>query len=48
MEYRETILEGCKREIIEECGIGTEFTLQEVLYVRDFFDMEKDEQKDKY
>lgn len=44
MEYGETILEGCKREIIEECGEGTEFTLQKVLYVRDFFDKEKDEQ----
>ena len=44
MEYGETVLEGCKREIIEECGEGTEFTLQKVLYVRDFFDTDHDEQ----
>lgn len=44
MEYEETVLEGCKREIIEECGIGTEFTLHKVLYIRDFFDKEKGEQ----
>ena len=44
MEYGETVLEGCKREIIEECGDGTEFELQKVLYVRDFFDTEHDEQ----
>lgn len=44
MEYGETVLEGCKREITEECGEGTEFTLQKVLYIRDFFDKEKDEQ----
>lgn len=44
MEYGETVLEGCKREIIEECGTGTEFELKKVLYIRDFFDKEKGEQ----
>ncbi len=44
MEYGETVLEGCKREIIEECGENTEFSLQKVSYIRDFFDKEKDEQ----
>ena len=36
LEYGETILEGCKREIIEECGKGTKFKLEKVLYLRDF------------
>lgn len=44
MEYGETFLEGCKREIIEECGEGTEFTLEKVLYIRDFFDPDNGEQ----
>ena len=44
MEYGESVIEGCKREIVEECGEGTEFNLQKVLYVIDYFDKEKDEQ----
>ena len=44
MEYGETVLEGCKREIIEECGEGTDFNLQKVLYIRDFFDKDNNEQ----
>ena len=44
MEYGETVLEGCKREIIEECGGDTEFNLIKVLYIRDFFDKDHDEQ----
>ncbi|HLD92002.1 MAG TPA: NUDIX domain-containing protein [Patescibacteria group bacterium] len=44
LEYGETILEGCKREIVEECGKGTEFKLQKVLYIRDFFDTDHNEQ----
>lgn len=44
LEYGETILEGCKREIVEECGEGTTFELQKVLYVRDFFDPDNGEQ----
>ena len=43
-EYGETILEGCKREIIEECGPETEFKLNKVLYIRDFFDTDNGEQ----
>lgn len=44
MEYGETVLEGCKREIIEECGKGTEFKFNKVLYIRDFFDPDNGEQ----
>lgn len=44
MEYGETIIEGCKREIAEECGEGTEFTFKKILYVQDFFDTRKNEQ----
>lgn len=44
LEYGETVLDGCKREIIEECGEGTEFKLDKVLYVRDFFDPDNGEQ----
>jgi len=44
LEYGETILEGCKREIEEECGEGTEFKLEKVLYIRDFFDSDNGEQ----
>lgn len=44
LEYGETVLEGCKREIVEECGKGTEFKLEKVLYLRDFFDPDNGEQ----
>lgn len=44
LEEGETILEGCKREIIEECGEGTTFDLEKILYVRDFFDPDNGEQ----
>lgn len=44
LEFGETVLEGCKREVAEECGEGTEFTLKKVLYVRDFFDPKDGEQ----
>ena len=44
MEYGETVLEGCKREIIEECGGGTDFKLDKILYIRDFFDLDNGEQ----
>lgn len=44
MEFGETILEGCNREITEECGQGTEFKLNKVLYIRDFFDPDNGEQ----
>lgn len=44
LEFGETIEEGCKREITEECGMETEFTLKKILYIRDFFDPDNDEQ----
>lgn len=44
LEYGETILEGCKREIAEECGEGTNFRFEKILYIRDFFDPENGEQ----
>lgn len=44
LEFGETIEEGCIREIIEECGRGTEFTLKKILYIRDFFDPDNGEQ----
>ena len=44
LEYGETILEGCEREVKEECGEGTKFKLEKVLYVRDFFDPDNGEQ----
>lgn len=44
MEYGETVIDGCRREIVEECGEGTEFKLNKVLYVRDFFDPDNGEQ----
>ena len=44
MEYGETVLEGCRREIIEECGEKTEFSPRKVLYIRDFFDPDNGEQ----
>ena len=28
LEYGETILEGCEREVEEECGEGTDFKLE--------------------
>lgn len=36
LEYGETIIDGCQREIVEECGEGTEFIFKKVLYIRDF------------
>ncbi len=44
LEYGETVLEGCKREIAEECGEKTQFKLNKILYVRDFFDPDNGEQ----
>lgn len=44
MDYGETLLEGCKREVLEECGEGTDFKLTKVLYIRDFFDPDNGEQ----
>jgi len=44
LEKGETILEGCKREIKEECGNDAKFDLEKVLYVTDFFDDRNNEQ----
>ena len=35
LEYGETILEGCQREIAEEC-INAKFEFKKILYIRDF------------
>lgn len=43
LEYGETLLQGCKREIKEECGNDVDFTFQKILYIRDFILPEKDE-----
>ncbi|MFA6518574.1 MAG: NUDIX domain-containing protein [Candidatus Shapirobacteria bacterium] len=43
LEYGETVLDGCQREIIEECGDGTKFTFQKILYIRDFIMPEDNE-----
>jgi ADP-ribose pyrophosphatase YjhB (NUDIX family) len=44
LESGETVEEGCKREIAEECGNGTDFVLKKILYLRDFFDPDNGEQ----
>lgn len=44
LEHGETILNGSKREIVEECGEGTRLTLKKILYIRDFFDPDNGEQ----
>ncbi|MBU4210800.1 NUDIX domain-containing protein [Patescibacteria group bacterium] len=36
LEYGETLLEACLREIKEECGGGVEFKFKKILYIRDF------------
>lgn len=43
LEYGETIVDGCQREITEECGEDTEFTFKKVLYIRDFIMPEDNE-----
>jgi len=44
LEFGETVLEGCQREIKEECGKDTKFIFKKILYIRDFFDKERNEQ----
>ena len=42
LEYGETVLEGCIREIAEECA-GAKFELKKILYIRDFILPEENE-----
>lgn len=44
LEFRETLGEGCRREIKEECGEDAEFEMQKILYVRDFLPEEEPEE----
>ena len=48
LEYGETILDGCIREIKEECGADTEFTFQKILYIRDHLLNIKDHGQDEH
>ncbi len=48
LEYGETILDGCIREIKEECGSDTEFTFQKILYIRDHLLNLKDHSQDEH
>lgn len=41
LEWGETILEGCIREIAEEC-IGAKFEFNKILYIRDFLFPERE------
>lgn len=43
LEFGETIEEGCRREIEEECGEGTDFIFQKILYLRDFIEPTENE-----
>jgi ADP-ribose pyrophosphatase YjhB (NUDIX family) len=43
LEYGETLLQGCQREIKEECGDDVEFTFKKILYIRDFILPEENE-----
>jgi ADP-ribose pyrophosphatase YjhB (NUDIX family) len=42
MEFGETLLQACNREIGEECG-GAKFNFKKILYIRDFIKPEKNE-----
>ena len=48
LEYGETILDGCIREIKEECGSDTEFTFKKILYIRDHLLNLKDHGQDEH
>lgn len=42
VEYGETIIQACQREIKEECG-GAKFTFKKILYIRDYIKREQNE-----
>ena len=42
VEYGETIIQACQREIEEECG-GAKFTFKKILYVRDYIKLKQNE-----
>ncbi|PIQ70013.1 hypothetical protein COV89_02755 [Candidatus Shapirobacteria bacterium CG11_big_fil_rev_8_21_14_0_20_40_12] len=42
LEYGETIMEGCIREVAEECS-GAKFEFKKILYIRDFILPEENE-----
>ncbi|MFA5828387.1 MAG: NUDIX domain-containing protein [Candidatus Shapirobacteria bacterium] len=42
LEYGETVLEGCIREVAEECD-GATFAFNKILYIRDFILPEENE-----
>lgn len=43
LDYGETVVEGCKREIREELGDTTEFEFEKIMYIRDFLLPEENE-----
>lgn len=43
LEFGETLIDGCKREVREECGENVNFEFGKILYVRDFILPEENE-----
>ncbi len=43
MEFGETLLQTCCREIKEECGEEVNFSLKKILYIRDFIKLDINE-----
>jgi ADP-ribose pyrophosphatase YjhB (NUDIX family) len=48
LDYGETVLDGCIREIKEECGADTIFTFQKILYIRDHLLNQKEHGQDEH
>jgi len=44
LEHGETVLEGCVREVAEECD-GAKFEFKKILYIRDFILPEENQKK---